>query len=85
MCSLVLPNEDSARLVYADAKERVAHCLSEQWTPTEQPRKMAEGTKALFSSPDHNAIVSLHVIKSDALFKEEWNTYLFIGDKEDQL
>lgn len=85
MCSLVLPNESSARVVYADAKEKVAQCLSAQWTLTEQPRKMAEGNKALFSNPDRKAIVSLHVIKSDALFKEEWNTYLFIGDREDQL
>ena len=85
MCSLVLPNESSARLVYDDAKERVAGCLSDKWTISEQERKLAQGHKAIFSNRDHRAIVSLHVIKSDTLFKEEWNTYLFVGDREDQL
>lgn len=85
MCSLVLPNENSARVLYADSKEKVASCLGDQWTLIEQPRKMADGNKAVFSNPAHRAIVSLHVIKSDALFKEEWNTYLFVGDREDKL
>lgn len=85
MCSMVLPNESSARLAYSDAKEKVARCLSDKWVLSEQERKSAQGSKAIFSNADHRAIVALHIIKSDALFKEEWNTYLFIGDREDQL
>jgi hypothetical protein len=84
MCSLVLPNENSARLVYKDAKEKIAQCLSNKWTQSEQTRKSVPGSMTQFSHADHRAIVTLHVIKSDTLFTDEWNTYLFIGDKEEQ-
>ena len=85
MCSLTSPNQETAKENFTKAKELTQACLGSNWQLTETPRKVGNGIKAAFSRPNSHTVVALHAVETRGVIKEEWTTYLFVGDANSDL
>ncbi len=80
VCSLIEPNEATAQTHFKAAQEKARTCLDSSWSITVGERAMGPGKRADFSHPDKTAVISMVVMPSPALFRDEWRTYYFVGD-----
>jgi len=90
VCSIIAPNQEVAQSHYDDSIKRIQSCLSDNWTAdnwttTEQPRKIGEGVRTRFLKKDKTTAISVHLVKTPGLFKSEWTTYASVGNYSDDI
>lgn len=85
MCSKTAPNQEIAMEYFNTAKSLTESCVGTSWSLTERPRKLGTGIKAVFSREDSPTVVSVHAVETKGLLKNEWTTYFFVGDTNDDV
>ena len=85
MCNLSFPDQESAVEVYNKGKQTAAECLGSSWQQTEQPRKLGNGTRVVYSKAGSDTVLSVHAIETKGVFREEWTVYYFVGNPNDGL
>ncbi|MYM62748.1 hypothetical protein [Pseudomaricurvus sp. HS19] len=85
MCNLSFPDQESAMEVYNKGKQTAATCLGDGWQLTEEPRKLANGVRAVYHKAGSNTALAIHAIETKGVFKEEWSVYYFVGNPNDSL
>jgi hypothetical protein len=83
-CSLVAPNEETAKKYYQNAKRVTQECLGEKWHFEEEKRKHDDGMKASFinhgAQPDEKINFSTHLVPTSGLFSTTWKIYYYVGN-----
>ncbi|NHO64415.1 hypothetical protein G8770_02485 [Aestuariicella hydrocarbonica] len=84
-CNLSSPNQEIAMEHFATAKELTQSCLGNSWQLSERPRKIGNGLKATFTRPDTDTTVAIQAVETNGAIKQEWTTYFFVGDANEDL
>lgn len=85
-CSKMYPSKQSASNAYHTLNSRIKQCVGESWQQTSQARKLADsGEVTRYQNSKVNANIGAHLVKTDAVIKDEWGVYLFIGSKNSEL
>jgi hypothetical protein len=79
VCSKTAPNKAIAQEYFDTAKQLTSSCIGDNWTLSEQPRKVGTGIKAVFSRESSPTVIAVHAVETKGLFKDEWTTYFFVG------
>jgi len=83
VCTRAAPDKSTADGYYNAARDTLRNCLGATWQEKEQPRKLAEGVKSVFSKPDETAVVAIHEIQIDGLLRKQWSIYYIVGEQSD--
>ncbi|CAH0991639.1 hypothetical protein SIN8267_01748 [Sinobacterium norvegicum] len=85
-CSKMYPSEQSASNAYQTLNSRIEQCLGNDWQQTTQARTLAKsGEVTRYKNDSVKAKIGAHLIKTDAVIKDEWGVYLFIGSDNNAL
>lgn len=85
-CSKMYPSEQSASNAYQTLKGRIEQCLGDGWQHSTQARTLAEsGEVTRYNNDNVNASIGAHLVKTNAVIKDEWGVYLFIGSDNNEL
>lgn len=83
-CSLVAPDEETAKKYYQGAKTVTQECLGEAWELEESSRIHDEGTKASFTNytaqPSEIVTFSTHLVPTSGLFSTTWTIFYYVGN-----
>ncbi|WP_019025827.1 hypothetical protein [Colwellia piezophila] len=83
-CSLVAPNEETARNYYQNAKKITQQCLGDEWKLEESERKHDDGMKTTFTNHDakrsEKVTFSTHLVPTSGLFSTTWKIYYYVGN-----
>jgi len=83
-CSLVAPNEQTAKKYYQNAKKITQQCLGEKWTLEETNRSHDNGIKTNFTNhdaqPNEKITFSTHLVPESGLFSTTWTIYYYVGN-----
>jgi len=85
MCSVSVPNKESAIEKVNKAVDFSKQCLGNNWTMENIERKETGAYRSIFSKSGLNTVASVHRVKTEGLFKSEWTVYYFIGDRDRSL
>ena len=82
MCSLTVPDEETAIQRFDKAVKFTRQCLGEPWQADYIERIPDQAYRTTFSTQAQQTVASVHRVKSQGLFKTEWTIYYFIGDRD---
>ena len=83
-CSLVAPDEESAKRYYQNAKSITQGCLGNEWQLEEKNRTQDAGMKASFTQianqSSEQVTFSTQLVPSSGFFSTTWSIYYYVGD-----
>lgn len=85
VCTRSAPTKQVADDYYSKAREKGQSCLGNEWSASEAPRKLGDGTKTTFSKEGLNTVVEIHEIKVEGVFKDQWSIYYIVGEPSTRL
>tara|TARA_B100000809_G_scaffold75606_1_gene73315 strand:+ start:190 stop:732 length:543 start_codon:yes stop_codon:yes gene_type:complete len=83
-CSLIAPDEETAKRYYQGAKKVTQECLGEKWTLEENERVHDDGMKTSFTNYDDKSsekvTFSTHLVPTSGVFSTTWAIFYYVGN-----
>lgn len=82
-CSLMAPDEKTAKEYYQNAKTVTQQCLGTDWQQEESDRRNDDGLKTTFGNSvkdDDKFTISTHLVPTSSLFSTKWTIYYYVGN-----